>query len=227
LPFTGSYAIVIMKFEVPLIFISEYNRVKMDKAVIRAFIAIDLPDDLQQKIEDITRQLQSQIRSSAVRWVPSRNIHLTLKFLGEVSPTNLELVKKIMRAEAERHHPFEVKVGTLGAFPTVRRPRVIWIGVDAPPDLIALQKGIESETLRLGYTTEDRPFSPHLTLARFSHNGMPDEVRTVGDVLASTKVGSLCSFTANQFHLFSSDLQPGGAVYTRLFSVPLGSRPPA
>ena len=192
-------------------------------AVIRAFIAIDLPAEIQEKLDQISTNLRAQCSVNAIRWVPANNIHLTLKFLGEVSSTNLELVTKLLQAETARHHCFDIDVGGIGAFPTNRRPRVIWIGIQAPPALMALQHAIESETVRLGYAVEERPFSAHLTLARVSHNATPEEVRKTGDVLTGYKVGQLGIVQVRTVRLFRSDLQPGGAIYTPLLTAPLSS----
>ncbi|HEX2979649.1 MAG TPA: RNA 2',3'-cyclic phosphodiesterase [Anaerolineaceae bacterium] len=189
--------------------------------VIRAFIAIDLPTEIQQSLERISTQLQQQCTTTTIRWVPPKNIHLTLKFLGEVSSTNLEMLNKIVQAEAVHHRCFELSIGGLGAFPTLRRPRVIWVGVQAPNNLLALQRSIEAETVRLGYLAEDRPFSAHLTLARISHNATPEEVRKTGDALVTYKVGFLGTVHVERIRLFRSDLKPGGAIYTPLYSAPL------
>ncbi len=186
-------------------------------SVIRAFIAIDLPLPIQQQLAAILDQLRKP-DTNAVRWVPAQNIHLTIKFLGDVSPANLEILTRILKVEVSRYRPFEIKVGGLGAFPSVRRPRVIWIGVEAPPTLQALQRSIETETVHLGYPVEERPFSPHLTLGRVAHNATPDEVRKVADTLVGMKVGDLGTARIDHVRLFRSDLQPGGAVYTPLFT---------
>lgn len=191
--------------------------------VIRAFIAIDLPVFIQQKLSEIL-DLVKRPDNKAVRWVPSNNIHLTIKFLGDVSQANVELLTKILRSEVSRHRPFEIRISGLGAFPSVRRPRVIWVGVEAPPTLLSLQRTIEAETVRLGYAAEERPFSPHLTLGRVAHNATPEEVHKVADVLTSIQVGELGCAVVDHVCLFRSDLQPGGAVYTPLFSTPLAGR---
>lgn len=197
------------------------NQRKTDMGVIRSFIAIDLPPNIQQLLDNISTELKSKRPNTAVRWVPAKNIHLTLKFLGEVSTTNLDILTTILQAEVTRHHCFQIKVGGLGAFPSIRRPRVIWVGVEAPPDLLTLQHSIESETLRLGYTAEERPFSAHLTLGRVSHNASPEEVRQIGDILNEYHVGYLGTVPVERVRLFRSDLEPGGAVYTPLLTIPL------
>ncbi|MDD5370101.1 MAG: RNA 2',3'-cyclic phosphodiesterase [Anaerolineaceae bacterium] len=190
-------------------------------AVIRSFIAIDLPKPIQDAIDQVSRELQTHKAAGVVRWVPARNIHLTLKFLGEVSSNNLELLVKILQTEITRHRCFEIKVSDLGAFPSIHRPRVIWVGVQAPPALHALQHSVEAETIRLGYTPEERPFSAHLTLGRVSHNATPEDIRTIGAVLAEVKVGTLGMAHIDRVRLFRSDLEPGGAVYTSLYTIPL------
>lgn len=180
---------------------------------IRSFIAIDLNPETQKKLGEVIRHL-SQVSNNVVRWVPENNIHVTLKFLGDTSPANLEILKKILTTEASRVQAFDLKIEGLGAFPTLRRPRVIWVGVEAPPALFALQRSIDTETQRLGYAVEDRPFSPHLTLGRLSHNALPDEIRKIGDMLAASKISIHTSIQVKTVTLYRSDLQPGGAVYT-------------
>lgn len=192
-------------------------------SAIRAFIAINLPLFLQKELGNIIEQLKGP-DTEAVRWVPPENIHLTLKFLGDVSPANLEILKKILEAKASRYSPFEIRVGNLGAFPNQHRPRVIWVGIQAPTALSNLYQGIENEAQRLGYAPEDRPFSPHLTLGRVAHNAAPQEVHQIGDKLSTIQVGELGVVTIDCIHLIRSDLRPHGAIYTSLYSTALSQR---
>ena len=192
-------------------------------AVIRAFIAIDLSAEIIQRLEEVAGQLKQRLDGMQIRWVPVENIHLTLKFLGDVSMTNLEVLKKILLSESSNHPTFEMSVGELGAFPSLRRPRVIWVGVTAPSELNALQHGIETETARLGYQHENRDFSPHLTLGRISRNASSQEAHQIGQVLDSFKVGFLGATRVREVYLYRSDLRPGGAVYTRLMTALLQS----
>lgn len=187
---------------------------------IRSFIAIDLNAQVQNQLGEIIQQLKPAT-GNIVRWVPENNIHVTLKFLGDTSPTNLEILKKIITGEASRVKAFDLNVDGLGAFPSIRRPRIIWVGVTAPPNLLALQHSIDIETQRLGYTPEERPFSPHLTLGRLAHNATPDEIRQVGDALAARKITVSSVVQVKTVVLFRSDLQPGGAVYTPIHIAPL------
>lgn len=189
--------------------------------VIRAFIAIDLTPEIRQRIDQIAGEFQKRLAGVPVRWVPADNIHLTLKFLGDVSLTNLEMLQKILQTEAANHHPFEFSAGGVGAFPGVKHPRVIWIGVEAPGDLGNLQHGIETAMARLGYAREERPFSAHLTLGRVSRNINSRDLQAIGNVIETSKVGFLGVAHTDLVHLFRSDLKPGGAVYTRIFSAAL------
>jgi 2'-5' RNA ligase len=189
--------------------------------LLRSFIAIELPPTIQEEIQSKTAELRNVLDSSLVRWVPSRNIHLTLKFLGDTSTANIELLKLILTREASRHPPFEMRISGLGSFPTSRRPRVIWVGLHAPSVLESLQRGIESETARMGYASEERPFSPHLTIGRVRQDPSPSGLQKIRAALESTRIGDLGSITIDAIHLFKSDLQPAGSIYTCLFTAPL------
>ena len=193
-------------------------------SVIRAFIAIDLSEEIYRRLDEVAQNLQERLSGVPIRWVPVRNVHVTLKFLGDVSIKNLEVLKKLLETEAHGHVPFEISVGDLGAFPSERRPRVLWIGVEAPQELTALQRGIEAETARLGYAPEDRPFSPHLTLGRVGRNANSQDLHRVGEVLKTYKVGFLGATRIQAVHLYRSDLQPGGAVYTQLYTAILDAQ---
>lgn len=193
-------------------------------SVIRAFIAIDLPDEIHQCLSSVSDELQSRLDQVSVRWVPVSNIHLTLKFLGDVSLKNLEVLKNLLAAEVSTHQPFEISVGGLGAYPKERRPRVIWAGVEGPPELHNLHYGIEALAKRLGYAPDRREFSAHLTLGRVSRNALPEEVKQVGNVLKTYQVGFLGVARVTEIHLFRSDLNPDGAVYTRLSSSTLNGK---
>jgi 2'-5' RNA ligase len=100
---------------------------------IRAFIAVDLPPELRERLASVAEDLKAQMSSVPVRWVPPENMHLTLKFLGDVSLANLDVLKDILQGEAADRDVMAVSLGELGAFPKMRRPRVIWVGMAAPP----------------------------------------------------------------------------------------------
>ena len=190
-------------------------------SMLRAFIAIELPGGLQKEISQVIERLQTTAGKSAVRWVAASNIHLTLKFLGDIAPTSLGVIEEALRIEAGLHSGFRMEAGGLGAFPNTKRPRVIWLGVDAPPELTSLQRGIDSATAKLGYASETRPFSPHLTLGRVRENASSSELSALASKLNEVRFHSPGSFDVGAVQLFKSDLLPGGSVYTRLFSASL------
>jgi len=190
-------------------------------SIIRAFIAIDLSKEICQNLEKVIRDLKEGMGGASVRWIPAKNIHLTIKFLGDVSVVNLGLLINVIQSEVNRHPSFDLSVGGLGTFPSTRRPRVIWVGVKAPVELDALHHSVETEMARLGYVPEDRPFSPHLTLGRVARNVNTEELRRISDTMSNTKVGFLGATHIDAVHLYRSDLQPGGAVYSRLFTASL------
>jgi RNA 2',3'-cyclic 3'-phosphodiesterase len=166
-------------------------------------------------------QLKDRLVDVPIRWVPAENIHLTLMFLGDVSLKSLEMLKKVLQNEVSGHHSFEFSVGGLGAYPNSRHARVLWVGVEAPAELVSVQRGIETAISRLGYSREDRPFSAHLTLGRVSRNATSKDIHLISDVFETTKVGFLGVAQVDEIHLLKSDLRPTGAIYSRVFSAPL------
>lgn len=190
-------------------------------SVIRAFIAIKLSPEILEHISQMSMDLKSRLEGVSIRWIPTENIHLTLKFLGNVSTSNLEMLKEILAGVVSNHSECDISVGGLGAFPKPQNPKVIWVGMEVPQELGALQHNIEIETARLGYSREHRPFSPHLTLGRVSRNANTEDVHTISEVLEDFKVGFLGAARVKNVHLFRSDLKPSGAVYTSLYSFPL------
>ncbi len=193
----------------------------MTKDVIRAFIAIDLPSDVLDSLGQVINKLKEQHPGTSVRWVDHEQIHLTLKFLGDVSSQNLEIIKKIVATEAAKRQIMEMGIGGIGAFPKLHHPRVIWIGVEAPSELDDLRRGIEDSAARLGYPRDRYDFTPHLTLGRVSRKASVQDVRRIGKTLHGFSVGYLGAARVEGVHVYRSDLSPSGAVYTRLFTAPL------
>ncbi|MBW8011872.1 MAG: RNA 2',3'-cyclic phosphodiesterase [Chloroflexi bacterium] len=189
-------------------------------AVLRAFIATELPDEFHEKLEHVSRNLQAHLKGLPLRWVPVENIHLTLKFLGDVSEASLEMVFEILKTHAGSQQPFDISIGGLGVYPNMKHPRVAWVGVEAPDELEIFQRRIDTETARLGYAPDKRTYSAHLTVGRVSRSANSDNIRMISQVLQKEKVGFLGVAHISEICLFRSELKPGGAVYTRLFSTP-------
>ena len=195
----------------------------MQSMMFRSFIAIEVPAEIQKAIAHSVAPLQKALPKPLIRWVAPQNVHLTLKFLGDVSPANLERMAAALKLEADTHDVFSMSVGGLGAFPNSRRARVIWIGLEVPPSLLALQRGVEAASARLGYTAEDRPFSPHLTIGRVGQNITVTDLHKIHSALEEMKIGKLGTVNVDAIHIFKSDLQPGGSVYTPLYALPMQS----
>lgn len=189
-------------------------------SMLRAFIAVEIPAEIQQKIQEETAVFRKGIHS-LVRWVPSQNMHLTLKFLGDVSPNSVEFLMQMLRNEAVHVQSFDIHLAGLGAFPNLKRPRILYIGIQAPAALDALQRGIEAASRRLGYEAEERPFSAHLTLGRVRQTVTAVEQQQIRRAVEGTQVDLLGTARVDSVHLYKSDLNPGGSVYTRLYSAPL------
>lgn len=189
--------------------------------VIRAFIAVDLSPTILEKIEHVAQDLQQQMDTVPIRWVPTENIHLTLKFLGNVSTANLEILMDILGKVVASHHECDISVGGIGVFPKTHNPRVIWVGMEVPQELTNLQYNIEIETARLGYSREHRPFSPHLTFGRVSRNASTEEIQKIAKILENYRVGFLGATRVRTVYLYRSDLKPEGAEYTPIYSAAL------
>lgn len=189
---------------------------------IRTFIAISIPPVFQSVLELAIRQLKEQLSGFPVRWVPVRNIHLTLKFLGNVSEDSLDAIQAALAEEVIQHKSFVISLDQAGAFPSQKRPRVIWIGITGKPELKSLARGIDQQMKMLGYPSEDRPFSPHLTLGRVKQQVFTGDFKLLDDAIQNLKIDSTINNRVTEVHLYRSDLTPAGAVYTRLFSAPLG-----
>jgi RNA 2',3'-cyclic 3'-phosphodiesterase len=189
--------------------------------LLRAFIASELPTPLQDAIQNATAGLRKTLGNELVRWVPIHNIHLTLKFLGDVSPSSLDLIRQMLTTEAAQVQCFEVQIEGLGAYPNSRRPRVLWVGLTAPGALASLQHALEGASARLGFESEDREYSPHLTIGRVRQNISASEQQKIRSALEDTLIGNLGTAHVDAVHLFKSDLQATGSLYTKLFTAPL------
>jgi 2'-5' RNA ligase len=186
---------------------------------MRAFIAIDVSESVLAEIENLVTGWRSRLRGA--RWVRVGNLHLTLRFLGETSEATLEKLSDSMAEIAAEFSPFHLNFDQVGYFPSARRPRVFWLGVTDPPStLLDLQKQIETESRRLGFEPENRPFSPHITLARF-RGARPDPVyeRLTRDY----EDRSFGFSKVEDAVVYQSVLKPEGAEYSVLRRFKLGA----
>ena len=170
-------------------------------------------------LDDVKERVRRRAPAAAIRWIEPANLHVTLWFIGEVDESRAAALTSSLQP-AFATPQFDLKFEGLGAFPPGGPPRVIWIGVAAGRDpLIALHAEIRDRLAPLGYEPEDRPFSPHLTVARVKDIRGPD-ARAVREVLAGVPV-VLDRFRQKSVTLFRSRTSPKGAQYESLLRVPL------
>jgi 2'-5' RNA ligase len=190
--------------------------------MLRCFIAVELPSELQQAIRSASAEVRGALDlKRAVRWIPEQNIHLTLKFLGDTAPSSLEPIESAMRAEVPQYTVFSLELQGLGAFPSVKHARVLWIGLEAPSILASLQHALDAATSRLGYPSEERAFSPHLTIGRVRQDASSAELQRIRDALERQAVGRIGTLRVEAVHLYKSEILPAGPIYTQLCTVPL------
>ena len=188
--------------------------------MIRSFLAIELPGPVLRKIGEIQGGLKSS--RADVRWTNPETIHLTLKFFGNIEESRIDPIFKSIEEPIRNTPPFSLKVRGVGAFPHLKNPRVIWIGlVDEGKILTSLQKEIEAQLEKIGFQHEDRPFHPHLTLGRMKSNREKEDL--VGRI-EGHKEEELGNFQVERVILFKSDLKPSGPIYTPLKELKLGGR---
>jgi len=187
---------------------------------MRIFVGIDLDSEIRTTLA----RFLDGVRGFApdVRWVRPESLHVTLKFIGEQKPERVETIQeRLSRVEGAA---VEIRFAGYGFFPTAKSPRVFWIGIQAGPELAKLAANIDATVAELGIPREDRPFSPHLTLARtgsgsprWRKGDSPSSTFAVLDKrLAAMSALDFGTMTAREFYLYQSQLSRGGSKYTKL-----------
>jgi 2'-5' RNA ligase len=181
-------------------------------ATIRSFIAIELPEVIRTQLQNLQDNLKTC--GFKVRWVRPGNIHLTLKFLGNIDEKKMEKVGRTLKARVNQFTPLLLSAKGFGVFPGIRRPRIIWVGLGGQvSSLVALQKMVVKDLETIGYQGEKTPFKAHLTLGRVK--GAIDALR-LQDAIQTFADFESEIFLADEVFLFKSDLKPGGPVYSKL-----------
>jgi 2'-5' RNA ligase len=189
---------------------------------IRSFVAIELPEEAKAGLARLRRGLERD-EHRFVKWVDPQGIHLTLKFLGNIPSSRVTEMTEAMEKAVQGVSPFRVEVSGLGAFPSLRQPRVFWVGVSGELDKLSrLQQNIDSALAARGFAKEERPFAPHLTLARVREGASPPERRSFGELVGSTAFEERYPIEVKAVRLMRSQLTPAGAIYSCLSVVGLG-----
>jgi RNA 2',3'-cyclic 3'-phosphodiesterase len=188
---------------------------------VRAFIAIEVPGAVREKLGTLQRQLEETIPKEAVRWTPVEQIHVTLQFLGGVAADDLPAMRDALPGVAIDHTQFEVGAEGLGAFPSMRNPRVLWSAVTGEVETLkALQSDVAGIMRPWSAKEESRAYRPHLTLGRVRDVPTRD-VRKIATTLARSDPGDFGKWTVSEFVLMQSKLSPHGAQHSVLASFSL------
>lgn len=184
---------------------------------VRAFVAVELPDRLRGAVEGVVRGLGHAVPARTVKWVDPDNLHLTLKFLGNVEEDALPAVQSAIASALAPVPNMRLDLQGVG-FPNLRRPSVVWLGVDGPGvvSLADAAARIESALEPLGFPWEARPFAAHLTVGRVARFARAGDVRALSEALERAGVGNLGPWPVREVALMRSDLTPSGPVYSRL-----------
>lgn len=185
---------------------------------MRLFIAVDFPPPVRSALGEIVRTLADA--DLPVRWIPEDNFHLTLRFLGDRPDEDVEVLRRILLELAADAEPFEAGFGPVGAFPSPRRPRVIWISVDAGPRLRLLRDELERKLAAAGFGRDERSFRPHVTLGRARNDAAPGAFRSF--VALAGGLGLDESFPVDTVDLVRSHLGSDGSRYECLVAARLG-----
>ncbi|MEP7289583.1 MAG: RNA 2',3'-cyclic phosphodiesterase [Chloroflexota bacterium] len=184
---------------------------------LRLFIAIELPAPVMEAIENVQQRLRSMDSDHVIRWSASSGFHITLKFLGNTPIAALPEIQAHLPATLTDIRPFTLTIAGLGAFPTLRDPRIVWAGVGGElQPLYALRDTVEREIAPLGYPTEARPFSPHLTLGRLRKDAARISIAKFGQDLGALGIAEVANWKVATVSLMLSTLKPTGAVYTQV-----------
>ncbi len=187
-------------------------------AKIRTFIAVKLPDHVIRMLSETQQDLKKH--GLRIKWTRPENIHLTLKFLGDIHPDDVGPVCRVIEDSVNGFASISLCVRGVGFFPGIRRARVLWTGISGQLDLLEkLHKAIDTGLNSLGFVKDERRFTGHLTLGRFKGHPDPealiDMMKTYADMASD-------EFLVDAVHVYQSDLKPSGPIYTNLSSIRLG-----
>ena len=192
----------------------------MNQEQIRCFVAIEIPETIQTLLTFAQEELRKFVRGAS--WVKRENIHLTLKFLGDVAPNQISVIRNSIEQVTDARSPFSMELGGIGAFPNLSRPRIIWAGVKTgADDVAAIAREIDLRLSRHGHERDKKPFRPHLTLARIKRLA---NLKPLVDVFQQYDTINGATMIVNQIRVVQSELRRSGAVYTPLETCCFNSR---
>jgi RNA 2',3'-cyclic 3'-phosphodiesterase len=195
---------------------------------VRVFAALELPPEQQQHLVHALAALRDAVPSGAVRWLPAESLHLTLKFYGDLERSRLPAIQAGLARAAAGAQPVEAEMMGIGAFPSARRPNVVWVGLAGHLEpLHALHAAVEAAAREAGFEPEGRPFHPHVTVGRVLAGRNPAVPDDISGALRQWRESPFGRFSADSLTLMQSRLRPAGSIYSPLFTTPLGRRSPS
>lgn len=189
---------------------------------VRAFFAIPIPKEIKDYLREIIKNFQNEIPGDSIKWVDPDNIHITLQFLGDISQSLVETLGN--KLEESQFSSFEVEINQIGAFPSIFKPRVIWVGISKSEMLNMIAIYIRNLTNEFHIETDEKPFSPHLTIARIKPGSKTITSDSLKKLLIKKRVIEPLQFQVTKYCLFQSKLTPKGPIYSVLRSYNLISK---
>jgi len=192
---------------------------------VRSFIAIELPKETKRELARLQERLKRVCGYCPAKWVAAESMHLTLNFLGDVPLVKLDDIKRAVAQATVGTEAFEFTLANLGAFPDLERPHVVLVGLGGDIErLLKIQKHLDQLLAGLGFDPENRPFSPHMTLARVRDEASAADKKRLGQAISSTTCDTDRSIEVRAISLIKSQLTSAGPIYTVLFSAALGQQ---
>ncbi len=188
---------------------------------LRLFVAVPVPPEVERRALSVIAQLRGK---GDVKWVPGDRLHVTLKFIGAAAPDRLGSIRRVLGKSANNFSPFVLELGSAGAFPHVRHPRTVWLGLRGDTEALQLlAREVDRALHSLGFPLETRPFQAHLTIGRVKS---PKGIKELGESLHRLAgirqlPEELPAWTMDEYYLVHSDLHPSGPRYTVLSRFPL------
>ena len=187
---------------------------------MRLFVALDIPEAVRENLAAIRKNFSSI--DSKIRWVPPENLHVTLKFIGSVPKEKLEPIIEALRSISILD-TVQVRIHGLGCYTHSKTGVMLWAMIEDSKPLAALAASIDGQLASMGFAPENRPFMPHLTLARGSRNIPESSQRALREIADKYKKYNFGSITPEEFHLMESKTLPSGPIYSKVQSFPLAA----
>lgn len=195
----------------------------MGNGKLRVFFAISIPFEVKRNLIQIQDALKTELKQIPIKWVESENIHLTLKFLGDTENKTIPQIISLLEQNINPIQAFDLSLTSLGAYPTLAKARILWVGCNYPNQLPMLVRCIEDVSYQFRFKRETQPYSAHITLGRIKSFSAQTSQPKLEDILKKDSENLHGQWKVNQFQLLSSDLQPHGPVYKSIHTFNLQS----